>query len=87
MKNEETHTSCQEQPEPWLTVNELMKKLQVSRTTIYRWTRMGILPAYRLPCSRNVYYRGSEVDSFIKQNPITPSGRLDKLGLGLFAAT
>ena len=69
--------------EPWLTVNELMIKLQVSRTTVYRWTKMGVLPAYRLPLSRNVYYRGSEVDAFIKLNPVAPSGRLDKLGLGL----
>ena len=69
--------------EPWLTANEVMRKLQISRTTLYRWTRMGVLPSYKLPGSRNLYFMGSEIDAFIRLNPIAPSGRLDKIGLSI----
>lgn len=67
--------------EAWLTANEVMKKLQISRTTVYRWIRMGVLPSYKLPGSRNLYFLGSEIDAFIHLNPIAPSGRLDKAGM------
>lgn len=73
--------------EPWLTVNEVMDKLQISRTTLYRWIRNGVLPSYKLPGSRNIYFLGSEIDAFIRMNPITPSGRLDKIGLTLCSRT
>jgi excisionase family DNA binding protein len=34
--------------EPFLTVAQVAKKLQVCRVTIYRFIRSGQLPAYRL---------------------------------------
>lgn len=67
----------------WITVDELQAKLKISRATVYRWIAKGILRAYRLKNSRYIYFLNSEVDHFLSLNPITPSGRLDKLGLSL----
>ncbi|MBP5328207.1 MAG: helix-turn-helix domain-containing protein [Bacteroidales bacterium] len=67
----------------WITVKQLQDKLQVSSSTIYRWTRNNVIKAYRFCHSRNIYFLNSEIDEFLRQNPITPSGRLDKVGLSI----
>ena len=65
----------------WITVKQLQDKLQVSSSTVYRWTRNNIIKAYRFRHSRNIYFLNSEIDEFLSHNPITPTGRLDKVGL------
>lgn len=30
----------------WITINEAIKMLEISRATIYRWSKSGILPIY-----------------------------------------
>lgn len=68
--------SCQ-----WITVEQVEHKLRITRSTIYRWRRLGVLKGYRLKGTRSVYFLESEVDDFLRQNPITEKGRLDKTGL------
>ena len=79
-KGNATSTRCQ-----WLTVNELQEKLQISRSTVNRWMKLGVIRGYRLEGSRTLYFLDSEVDNFLSKNAITPSGRLDKVGLTLAA--
>lgn len=62
----------------WITINQLERKLMISRSTVYRWVRRNAIKAYRFPCSKLVYFKDSEIDYFLSLNPITPSGRLDK---------
>lgn len=33
--------------EEWMTIQEAMEKLQISRATIYRWSESGKLPIYK----------------------------------------
>lgn len=65
----------------WITVEQLQDKLKISRSTIYRWMRNGVIRAYRFNQSRNLYFLNDEIDQFLSMNPITPTGRLDKIGL------
>ena len=69
----------------WLTVVQLQQKLQISRCTAWRWMQLGVIRGYRFDNSRTLYFLDSEVDDFLSMNPIAPSGRLDKLGLGIGA--
>jgi excisionase family DNA binding protein len=32
----------------WLTVQEAQERLNVSRSTLYRWAKRGVLPIYKL---------------------------------------
>lgn len=66
----------------WITVDQLERKLNISRSTVYRWMRLNIIRAYRFNNSRNLYFLDAEVDAFLRGNPIMPSGRLDKVGWG-----
>lgn len=67
----------------WITVDQLERKLNISRSTVYRWMSRGVIRAYRFKHSRNIYFLNAEIDQFLSLNPIAPSGRLDKLGLSL----
>lgn len=61
----------------WLTIDEVANKMHVSRSTVYRWRRRGVIRGYAFNNSRIVYFNETEVDSFLSLNPITPTGRLD----------
>ncbi len=65
----------------WLNVVQLTEKLQISRRTVYRWMKLGVVRGYRFDGSRTLYFLDSEVDDFLKMNVIAPSGRLDKVGI------
>lgn len=80
MKTENHHSN---QPCQWLTVDQLERKLNISRSTVYRWMRINAIRAYRFKHSRNLYFLDTEVDDFLRCNPITPTGRLDKIGLAI----
>ena len=62
----------------WITLDQLQRKLFISRSTAYRWMQRGAIKAYRFKCSKLLYYKESEIDYFLSLNPIAPSGRLDK---------
>lgn len=81
----ETKDKNDNQETVWLTVVQLQDKLQISRSTVNRWIRLGVIRAYRFDKSRTLYFLDSEVDNFLSTNPISPSGRLDKVGLALEA--
>lgn len=49
------------EPEEWLSVNETIEMLKISRSTLHEWTKKGTLTAYGL--STRVYYRRSEIES------------------------
>ena len=67
----------------WLTADQVERKLHISRTTLYRWSRLGVLPCYKLSGTRNIYFIDQEIDNFLRMNLITESGRLDKTILDL----
>ena len=67
----------------WITVNQLERKLQISRATIYRWMQKQIINGYRFEKSRYLYFNEAEIDEFLKLNLITPKGRIDKVGLSV----
>lgn len=73
MIQNDTTAQCQ-----WITVDQLERKLKISRSTVYRWIQNGIIKAYRLHNSRNIYFNNDEIDQFLSMNPIAPSGRLDR---------
>lgn len=47
-------------------IKELMKRLDVSRSTIQRWDRENILKAHRTSTGRR-YYLPEEIDEFEKK--------------------
>jgi excisionase family DNA binding protein len=49
--------------EIYLTVEEVAKRLHVSRSSLWRWSQEGILPAHKVGCK--VLYKESDVNNFI----------------------
>jgi excisionase family DNA binding protein len=45
---------------------ELMRRLGVSRTTLYRWTRDGRLPPRRNLSGRTVGWLSSEIEDYLR---------------------
>lgn len=58
--------------EKLLTIDELCKKLQVSRDLIYRLRMQGKLPEYRV--GKRKFFKFSEVLQSIKSNPRRSNG-------------
>jgi excisionase family DNA binding protein len=54
-----------EKEDELLTVEEAMAMLKVSRTSIWRWERQGVLKPIKL--GRFVRYRKSDIDNMIKR--------------------
>ncbi len=65
----------------WMNVVQLQEKLQISRSTVYRWMKLGVVRGYRFRDSRTIFFLESEIDDFLRMNVIAPSGRLDKVGM------
>ncbi|MBP5190645.1 MAG: helix-turn-helix domain-containing protein [Bacteroidales bacterium] len=65
----------------WLNVVQLEAKLQISRSTVNRWMKLGVIRGYRFEGARTLYFLESEIDEFLSNNLIMPSGRLDKVGM------
>ena len=51
--------------EKLLTIQQLSELLQVSRSTIYEWTHIGLIPHYKLP--KGLRFKLSEVENWIKR--------------------
>ncbi len=58
------------EPEALLTVQDLARYLQVSRSWIYAQVAAGAIPHIRLPCG--VRFRRSDIDSWLAQCDIMP---------------
>lgn len=51
------------EPERWLSVDEISKHLGVSKETIYRWVEKGRVPAHKV--GRQWKFKVSEVDKWV----------------------
>ncbi len=52
-------------PERWLSVEEIAQHLGVSKETIYRWAEKGRMPASKV--GRQWKFKASEVDAWVKK--------------------
>ena len=68
-------------PINWITIEQVQRKLKISRSTVYRWIKNEAIRAYRFRHSKIVFFNEAEIDNFLSHNPITPGGRLDKTAL------
>lgn len=51
------------EPERWLSVEEIGKHLGVSKETIYRWVEKGKIPSHKV--GRQWKFKVSEVDEWV----------------------
>jgi excisionase family DNA binding protein len=49
-----------------LTAREVAERLNVSPSTILRWTRAGVLPGFRLPGGA-LRYRADEIEAWVEE--------------------
>ena len=49
-----------------LTSDELLKKFQISRTTLFRWVKAGSFPSPVRIGRRTIRWRADEIDEFVK---------------------
>lgn len=53
-----------------LDLGEVRKLIPVSRTSVWKWRRAGVFPSpVRLPGSRRVAWRASEISKWIAERP------------------
>jgi|LSQX01.2.fsa_nt_gb excisionase family DNA binding protein len=57
----------------WMTVEDVCEYLQVSKSTVFRWTNQGKLPAYKFGGARR--YKREDVDALAE--PIVPEDHDD----------
>ena len=51
--------------EKLLTINDLSEWLQVSKSSIYKWTHMGYIPHYKL--SSKIRFKVSDVEKWLNK--------------------
>lgn len=59
-----------DEPEPWISVDEIAKHLGVSKDTVYRWIEDRGLPAHRM--GRLWKFKASEVDEWVRLGGADP---------------
>jgi excisionase family DNA binding protein len=52
-------------PEDYLTIDEVCKKMRITRPTLWAHTKRGNIPSYRI--GGKVLYKYSEVENILKQ--------------------
>lgn len=67
----------------WLDITEVCQMLHISRKTLWKWTRKGLLKPSKVNNGR-VYYDRRQIDRMIRANAIDENGRLDKTANGFF---
>lgn len=67
-KMENLYTSKHSSPaEEYLTRDEVCKLLKINLTTLWRWTKeKAFAPSYEV--GNRVYYKRSEIESYLEQN-------------------
>ena len=48
-----------------MTIKEVCEMFQITRQTLYNWTKGGLIQAYRVV--RKVYYKPDEIESALKK--------------------
>jgi excisionase family DNA binding protein len=64
----DTQNSNQELPKNWIPISEAAKYLRVSKDTLRRWEKLGLLKAYRSPTNHR-YYDKKELDYVFNKKP------------------
>ncbi|MBR1550178.1 MAG: helix-turn-helix domain-containing protein [Bacteroidales bacterium] len=62
-------------PTEWLDVPDVCRLLRISRKTLWKWTRKGLLNAAKV--EGRTYYDRADIDRMIRDNVIMENGRLD----------
>jgi excisionase family DNA binding protein len=57
-----------------VTIDDLAELLQVSRETIYSWSKRGIGPPYH-KAGKHIRYKASDVQASLPSAPATAAGR------------
>jgi predicted site-specific integrase-resolvase len=47
----------------WLTLDEVLDMMPVSRTVFYEWQQAGLIHVYKVPGSRRSFYRIEDVEA------------------------
>ena len=68
-------------PPPWLETQEVMAQLRISKQTLSRLRKRGLLKAHKIPGMRRVYFSPTDVDSLIALHVIDENGKLDLVGI------
>jgi predicted DNA-binding transcriptional regulator AlpA len=63
-------------PVEWLDIPDVCRLLRISRKTLWKWTKKGILNAVKV--EGRTYYDRADIDRMIRDNAIEENGRLDK---------
>lgn len=63
-------------PVEWLDIPDVCRLLRISRKTLWKWTKKGILNAAKV--EGRTYYDRADIDRMIRDNAIEENGRLDK---------
>jgi len=58
----------QEIPKGWISISEAASFLRVSKDTLRRWEKQGLLKAYRSPTNHR-YYKKQELDYVFSKKP------------------
>jgi excisionase family DNA binding protein len=58
---------------PLLTSREVMQYLNVSRTTLWRLTKDGLLPAYRI--GSDFRFRKTDINAYLERQKVTPDDK------------
>lgn len=53
--------------EEFYTRKDLMKMFKVSESTIIRWEKRGLIKKFKLPGSKKVLYRKSDIEKLIEK--------------------
>ena len=61
--------------EPWLSVEEIARHLNVSKETVYRWLEREKIPAHRI--GKLWRFKPSEVDEWVRRGEATENHRSD----------
>lgn len=63
----------------WLDTADVCQMLHVTRQTINRWARRGLLHPAKM--GHRHYFDATEIDAVLRSNIIQENGRLDKKGM------
>lgn len=70
-------------PERFLRLAQVKDKIGFGSSTIYRWMEEGTFPRPRQIGAHAVAWLESEVDAWIRAQPVSPPRRVEKVGRGL----
>lgn len=64
-----------------LNVNDFCKYTGMSKATVYRLTAKGLVKHFK-PTGSLIYFKRSDVDNFLQQNPVQPVENISDMAAG-----